>query len=57
MSSAQEIVYDDLINVDLTKEHGVYKVRVLRKWMVVDYSRTSIVGCVNLVLIDKHVSI
>jgi hypothetical protein len=48
--------YESLIAVDSTKGNGVYEVRVLRKWKVVDPSRPSTLGSVDLVLIDIHVS-
>jgi hypothetical protein len=48
--------YESLIAVDSTKGNGVYQVRVLRKWKVVDSSKPSTLGYVDLVLIDILVS-
>jgi hypothetical protein len=48
--------YQDLIVVDSTKGDEVYEVRVLRKWKVVDPSRSNTLASVDLVFIDIHVS-
>jgi hypothetical protein len=48
--------YQDLISVDSTKGNAIYELRVLRKWKVVDLNKPSTIGCVDLVLIDIHVS-
>ncbi|WJX88956.1 hypothetical protein P8452_70992 [Trifolium repens] len=46
--------YQDLIVVDSTKGDEVYEVRVLRKWKVVDPSRSNTLASVDLVFIDIH---
>jgi hypothetical protein len=48
--------YEKLIDVDSTKGNGVYQVRVLRKWKVIDSSVPSALGSTDLVFIDVHVS-
>ncbi|KAK2409555.1 hypothetical protein QL285_044971 [Trifolium repens] len=47
--------YQDLIVVESTKGDGVYEVRVLRKWKVVDPSRSNTLASVDLVFIDIHI--
>ncbi|WJX38285.1 hypothetical protein P8452_25964 [Trifolium repens] len=46
--------YEKLIDVDSTKGNGVYQVRVLRKWKVIDSSVPSALGSTDLVFIDVH---
>jgi hypothetical protein len=46
-----------IISVNADSTNGVYEVRVLRKWKVPDFSTPETITSVDMVLIDRNVSI
>jgi hypothetical protein len=52
----EEHDFDNLLSVNSTKKGGIFEVRVLRRWMVPDYSRPGTFGGVRMVLVDISVS-
>jgi hypothetical protein len=57
MASTANGVVDPIIAVNPENSKGVYEVRVLRKWRVPDVLDSSKLLSVEMVLIDKHVSV
>jgi hypothetical protein len=49
-------VFDDIMDVFTERIDGIYEVRVLKKWLLPDYSNPQLFGGINMVLIDKNVS-
>jgi hypothetical protein len=46
-----------IISVNADSANGVYEVRVLRKWKVPDQSAPETITSVDMVLIDRNVSV
>jgi hypothetical protein len=46
-----------IISVNADGANGVYEVRVLRKWKVPDQSAPTAIASVDMVLIDRNVSV
>jgi hypothetical protein len=49
-------VFDDIMDVFTERIDGIYEVRVLKKWLLPDYSNPQLFGGISMVLIDKNVS-
>jgi hypothetical protein len=49
--------FTDIITVNHNMKEGDFEVRVIRKWKTPDYSKPGTWGGVQMVIMDKHVSV